>query len=180
MVEHPRVGESGGHGSDGRERDHEERVPGPDGLRRQRRVERVERDAERRRDLALHVVARHGLPPLRAPLLHPHARDAPVRLEELEGERAEADLDRDGMDAVGRAGRDLPERRHDDGGPDRRVAGVRDLLHGHERALEIGVRGILRRQDERGLGIVDLARDGLHLLGRQAARVRHDEELVAR
>ena len=104
-------------------------------------MQRVERDAERRRDLPLHVVARHGRPPLRPPLLHPHARDAPVLLEELEGERAEADLDRDGMDAVGRAGGDLPERRHHDGRPDRRVARVRDLLHRDERALEVRVRG---------------------------------------
>ena len=35
------------------------------------------------------------------------------------------------------------------------------------------------RQDERGLGVVDLARHGLHLRGRQPARVRYDEERVA-
>ena len=179
-AEDARVRERRGNGLDRTERGHQEAVARPDGLWREVGVERVERDAERGRELPLHVVARDGRVPLRAALLHPHAPHAAVRPLELERERAETHFDRDSRRAVRRLVSDPSERRHHDGRADRRVAGVRNLLDGHERALEIRVLRVGGRQDERGLGVIDLARDGLHLGGRHSARIGHDEKRIPR
>ena len=59
------------------------------------------------------------------------------------------------------------------------VAGEGELGHGGEDADARGVGRVLGRQDEGLLGVVELARDRLHLLVRQAARVEDDGERVA-
>ena len=59
------------------------------------------------------------------------------------------------------------------------VAGEGELGHGCEDADARGVSRVLGRQDEGLLGIVELARDRLHLLVRQAACVKDDGERVA-
>jgi hypothetical protein len=58
------------------------------------------------------------------------------------------------------------------------VAGEEDLARPREDADARGVRGIVRREHERRLGVVELRCDRLHLLGRQAARVDDDPERV--
>ena len=59
------------------------------------------------------------------------------------------------------------------------VAGEGELGHRGEDANARGVGRVLGRQDEGLLGVVELARDRLHLLVRQAARVEDDGEGVA-
>ena len=97
-----------------------------------------------------------------------------------------ADLDRHGAGALlehhpggfpmrrKRAARGQHER-----GADVGVAGERDLGGRREDAHPARVRRIVGRQHEGGLGVIELARDALHLLARQARRVRQHRERIA-
>ena len=69
--------------------------------------------------------------------------------------------------------------REREGGADGRMAGHRQFRAGREDAhAHVGARR-LGRQQERALGEVHLARDGLHLRSRQPATIREDRQLVA-
>ncbi len=67
----------------------------------------------------------------------------------------------------------------DVGGADIRMAGEWKLRQWREDPNVRSMGEILRRKDERGLGVVELPRDRLHRAGVQSLRVQHDGEGVA-
>ena len=64
-------------------------------------------------------------------------------------------------------------------GADGRVAGERQFACGREDAQPRAVAGILRRQHEHRLGMIELARDRLHCGGVEPCGIEHDGERIA-
>ena len=124
-------------------------------------------NAERRED-ALLVVGRF---PARDRLLHPAEDDARAVALELDRDDAGDRLELDD---------DLLQRQPEhERGAEHGMPRERQLERRREDAdPHVGV-GRRRRQHEDGLGEVHLARERLHVLARQVARVREDGELVA-
>jgi hypothetical protein len=98
----------------------------------------------------------------------------PVRLADLDGHLPHVEVERHAVSrSVGEVLADHPRR------PEGGVAGEGDLLgRGEDADRPRAVGG--RPDHKRRLGVVELGGDRLHLRGREARRVRHDGELVAR
>ena len=88
--------------------------------------------------------------------------------------RADAFLD----DKIARA-RAAVEAREQHRSPDGRMARERQLARGREDAQAGAVGRIGRRQHEHGLGVIELARNGLHRGGVERVGVEHDRERIA-
>ena len=123
-------------------------------------------DADRGEELRLSFV----WPPLRHGLLHPPERDPAVGAFELDGDRPEAGLERHALQSALLA--------DDERAAERGMAGERELLHRCEDP-DPGVAVVLGRQHEDRLREVHLAREALHLIGREVARVREHGQLIA-
>ena len=159
-------------GAPGRQRDQQKLRAARHPLDRQARArDGRRREPQRRRragDIG-HGLAEHG-----PQLLHPREAQAIVSPRERDGNRADAKAERH---AIG-ARRDHACAREGEGRANRGMACHRQLLAGREDAdAHVGA-GLLRRQHERRLGEVHLLGDGLHRVGRQAAAVEEDRELV--
>src|SRR5207253_1873739 len=107
-------------------------------------------------------------------MCHPEDKAAAF-LDPAHRDRADSLLERE----LERATRDQSLVRKHPGGADGGMARELQLAGGREDADLRGVRRIFRRQDEGRLRKVHLARDALHVVGRNLTTVEHDRQLVS-
>lgn len=155
----------------GAKHDDSERRSGGDDLWRERRIEIIARHASKARNFA--SVQFHA--ELGIALRHHSAKAVAIKTH---WNRADIERERDSAFANSVRRRELEHA----GRAERRMTGEVQFLHGcedaHANALD-AFSGLIAPLDERSLGEVEFARDGLHFFGSEAAGVLHSGEWIA-